>query len=296
VDREIYQKYKRAGKIAANARELGIKHIEEGVSYLEIVEMVERKIRESGGDLAFPVNISVNEVAAHFTPAHNDAEYRFRKGDVVKLDVGAHIDGYIADTAATVEVGSDRYADLIDASREALYRVIDMIKPSVKLKDIGKVSSSIIQSKGFKPIENLSGHSLERYKLHAGLSIPNVPEETSKALKEGHVVAIEPFASTGAGRVVSRSISNIYLYLRKPAVRDIRIRLMVKKIEDRFKTLPFAERWCASFIPDTKNNLQKLVNARCIHSYPQLVDERKGIVSQWEHTVIVTEDGCEVTT
>ena len=195
-----------------------------------------------------------------------------------------------------VEVGSDRYADLVDASREALYGVIDMIKPSVKLKDIGEVSSSIIQSKGFKPIENLSGHSLERYKLHAGLSIPNVPEETSKVLKEGHVIAIEPFASTGAGRVVSRSISNIYLYLRKPAVRDIRIRLMVKKIEDRFKTLPFAERWCTPFIPDTKNNLQKLVSARCIHSYPQLVDEKRGIVSQWEHTVIVTEDSCEVTT
>lgn len=295
MDEEVYRKYMRAGRIAADARDYGLKHIEEGVSYLEVVETVERRIREAGGELAFPVNLSVNEVAAHFTPAHNDKLF-FRRGDVVKLDVGAHVDGYIADTAATVEVGSDEYRGLIDASREALLKVVDVVKPGVKLAEIGRIVSDTIKSRGFKPIENLSGHSLQRYILHAGLSIPNVPDSTRDVLREGQVVAIEPFATTGAGRVVSRGVSNIYRYVRMPLFRDIKTRVMARKVKMRFNTLPFAERWCTSFMPDAKNVLRRLVVAGSVHAYPQLVDEGDGVVSQYEHTVVVIEDGCEVTT
>ena len=295
MDEEIYRKYVRAGRIAADARNYGIKHIGEGVSYLEIAEMVEKRIKDAGAELAFPVNLSVNEVAAHFTPAHNDKLF-FKKGDVVKLDVGAHVDGYIADTAATVEVESENYSALIDASREALMKVVDIVKPGMGLGEIGRIVSDTIESKGFKPIENLSGHSLQRYILHAGLSIPNVPDSTHEVLRKGQVVAIEPFASTGAGHVVSKGVSNIYRYVRMPLFRDVKTRVMAKKIKMRFNTLPFAERWCTSFIPDTKNGLRRMVVAGSIYGYPQLVDEAKGIVSQHEHTIIVTEDGCEVTT
>ncbi|HEC95173.1 MAG TPA: M24 family metallopeptidase, partial [Thermoplasmatales archaeon] len=133
MNEEVYRKYKKAGWVAAEALKYGIEQIKEGVSYLEIAETVEKKIKDLGAGLAFPVNIAVNEVAAHFTPRHNDGHI-FQKGDVVKLDVGAHVDGYIADTAATTEVENDRYSDLMQASHDALANVIDAVKPNVKLQ------------------------------------------------------------------------------------------------------------------------------------------------------------------
>lgn len=295
MNEEVYRKYKKAGWVAAEALKYGIEQIKEGVSYLEIAETVEKKIKDLGAGLAFPVNIAVNDVAAHFTPRHNDGHI-FQKGDVVKLDVGAHVDGYIADTAATTEVESDRYSDLIQASHDALTNVIDAIKPNVKLQEIGRIVSETITAKGLKPIDNLSGHSMRRYLLHAGTSIPNVPDSSHGVLKKNEVVAIEPFASTGAGHVISKDTSNIYRYLHVPLVRDVRIRILAKKIKNRFNTLPFAERWCTSFIPNAENNLQRMVKAKCLYSYPQLVDAHKGVVSQHEHTIIVTDDGCEVIT
>ncbi len=295
MEEEIYKKYKKAGEIAANARNYGVKLIRPEVSYLKVAEEVEKRITNLGGGLAFPVNISINDAAAHFTPSHRD-KGMFKEGDVVKLDVGAHVDGYIADTAVTTEIESDRYTDIVEASKEALSNVIDAIKPGIKLKEIGKIISTIIDKKGFKPIENLSGHSLQRYTLHAGLSIPNVPEVGNKSLKEGDAVAIEPFASSGAGYVVSRGISNIYMYIRPPIMRDVKARILARRIKNEFKTLPFAERWCIKYVPDVDNTLQKLVNNGSIHSYQMLFDKDGGIVSQHEHTIIVTSDGCEVTT
>ena len=158
-----HEKYILAGKIAADAREYGIGLIKPGVSYLEIVNKVESKIIKRGAGLAFPVNISINEIAAHFSPRHDDKALTFRKGDVVKLDIGAHFDGYIADTAETVEIGAHKYEDMIKASCDALDAVIAFIKPRINLLEIGKTVEDTIKSYGFKPIDNLTGHSMHRY-------------------------------------------------------------------------------------------------------------------------------------
>ena len=112
MDDAVYEKYKLAGNIAAQARNFGVDLIKPGVSFLDVANSVESKILKSGAGLAFPVNISINEIAAHFSPRH-DETLVFKKGDVVKLDVGAHIDGFIADTAVTVEVETHNYDDLI---------------------------------------------------------------------------------------------------------------------------------------------------------------------------------------
>ena len=101
MDDDVYDKYRQAGKIAADARDYGIKSIKPGVKLLEIANNVEQRIKDNGADISFPVNISINELAAHYSPRHDDTLV-FNKGDVVKLDVGSHVDGYIADTAVTV--------------------------------------------------------------------------------------------------------------------------------------------------------------------------------------------------
>ncbi len=300
MENDVYDNYIFAGKIAAKAREYGIGLLKPGFKYLEIAEKVESKIIEGGAGLAFPVNISINEIAAHFSPRHDDATLTLKKGDVVKLDLGAHFEGYIADTAITVEIGSNEYENMIKASTEALENVINFIKPQIKLFDIGKCVEDTIKSYGFKPIINLTGHSMKRYVLHAGMTIPNVADRSYKnKLKIGDVLAIEPFATNGAGQVITGEGSNIYLCKNtfKPRlIRDNRAKIMFSKAKNIFNTLPFAQRWFEKQFSNSDILLRKLSFLGMIKHYPQLIDANKGIVTQKEHTVIITEEGCEVIT
>ena len=298
--KDVYEKYIFAGKVAAKAREYGVGLLKSGASYLEIAEKVESKITESGAGLAFPVNISVNEIAAHFSPRHDDKKLALKKGDVVKLDLGSHFEGYIADTAVTVEIGSNKYHDMIKASSEALENAISIIKPRISLFEIGKTVEETINSYGFKPINNLTGHSMQKYVLHAGMTIPNIGDKSYKTkIKVGDVLAIEPFATDGAGHVISGEGSNIYRYVRSARsklVRDSKTRSLAMMVNKKFKSLPFAERWCLDMFANTEVSLKRLLFAGCIKQYPQLIDKDKGVVTQAEHTVIIFEDGCEVTT
>ncbi len=296
---DVYDKYRRAGKIAAAARDHGAKLIKEGASYLEVATSVESEITKQGAGLAFPVNLSINELAAHFTPHHADSILVFKKGDVVKLDVGSHVDGYIADTALTVEVGTNKYANMIKASQKALEKGIGMMKANVNLSEVGKAIGETIASYGYRSIDNLTGHSLQKYNLHSGLSIPNVSGTQIGRPKVGDVLTIEPFATDGAGHVISDAGSNIYRYdpsIGSRIIRDPKSRSLAATLHNKFNTLPFAERWCVDVLPNVDLSLKKLLFARCIKHYPQLIDSGKGIVTQAEHTVIVNEDGCEVTT
>ncbi|KAA0008000.1 MAG: type II methionyl aminopeptidase [Thermoplasmata archaeon] len=294
MESTVLKKYRKAGKIAAEARDYGAGLIKAGARLLDIAEKVEKRIYELGGKPAFPVNISINRVAAHFSPKLDDVNLEIREGDVVKLDVGAHVDGYIADTALTVEVDGDKYDRLIRSSKIALERVIEHVKSGVEVGKIGEIVYESIKKEGFNPIENLSGHGLGRFKLHTGVSIPNIPTGSRRKLKEDEVVAIEPFASTGKGHVESKGWSNIYLYMHPPVLRDVRLKFLAKRLKEKFGSLPFADRWFVREFPNLKIGLEKLISLGCVYHYPRLVDD--GIVSQHEHTIIVTEDGCEVIT
>jgi methionyl aminopeptidase len=296
----IYDKYKLAGKIAAEARDYGVGLIKPGVSFLEIANLVESLILKKKAGIAFPVNISINESAAHYSPRHDDSLV-FKEGDVVKLDVGAHIDGYIADTAITVEIGANKYSSMIKASDEALDNAIGLVKAGADFSEIGKIVEETIESYGYKPINNLSGHSLEQYELHSGMSVPNVSNSHSKIKpKEGDVLAIEPFATDGEGRVLSGEGSNIYLCnksFRSKLIRDYKSKNLFNKMMIKFKTLPFAQRWCEKLLPDNGDlALKKLSFLGLIKHYPQLIEAKGGIVTQKEHTVIVKKDGCEIIT
>ena len=299
MDDDVYDKYRQAGKIATEARDYGVKSIKPGVKLLEIANKVEQKIKDKGAELSFPVNISINELAAHYSPRHDDTLV-FNKGDVVKLDVGSHVDGYIADTAVTTEIGTNNYKDMIKASKEGLNTAINLMKPGVDLSKIGKAVKETIESYGFKPIDNLTGHTLKRYVLHAGMSIPSVPDVFNKRRpKEDDVVAIEPFATNGAGHVLSGRGSNIYLCKENfnlRLIRDKRAKMLFTQFRQRFKTLPFAQRWSADIFEKNDIILKKLTFLGLVKHYPQLIEQKKGIVTQSEHTVIITNNGCEITT
>ncbi len=299
MDDAVYDNYKRAGFIAADARDYGVTLLKPGVRLVDVATLIETRITHNGAGLAFPVNIALNTLAAHYSPRHDDILV-FKKGDVVKLDVGAHVNGYIADTALTVELQTHQYDDMIKASDEALKKVIDVLSSHLPLSEAGKTIENTIKSYGYKPIENLMGHGLGRYELHSGISVPNVGALGNKTtLKEGDVVAIEPFATNGAGHVISGEGSNIYLCkdsLKAKFIRDNKTKVLFNKIKTRFGTLPFAQRWCHDLFPKDDLGMKKLSFLGMMKHYPQLLEAKAGIVTQKEHTVIVREDGCEVIT
>ncbi len=292
---EALESHRRAGVIARKARELGLSLVKPGASYLSVAESVEKFILDSGARLAFPANIAVDDVAAHYTPLPDD-RLAFQSGQLVKLDVGTHVNGCIADTAATVEAGTNRWAQLAEASRAALDAALDVLGPGIELRKVGGAVERTITARGYRPISNLCGHSVAAYDLHAGHSIPNVADDNCDTLAVGEVVAVEPFATNGAGHVSGKKNSNIYRLLRQPSQGDAESYPLAGEIYAEFKQLPFSERWCATRSPKASQQLAKLVRRGIVAFYPMLMEARGGIVSQTEHTVIITEDGNEVIT
>lgn len=279
--------WKKAGKIAGEALEYGKKLVKPGISLLEVADKIEEKIIKSGAKPAFPVNISLNEVAAHSVPGYKDQRV-FKKGDIVKLDVGAHIEGCIGDTAVTVDLGDNK--NLVKASEEALNEAIKLCKPGVKLGEIGRVIQEKIQGYGFSPIKNLSGHEIKEYTQHAGMTIPNYDNKSDIKLKENQVIAIEPFATTGSGLIFEGKPSGVYKLESDRNTRNPLAREILKFIKEEYKTLPFAKKWILNKF-GLKGNfaLNILEKEKIIYSYSELPEKAKGLVSQAEHTVLVKD-------
>lgn len=282
--------YMEAGRIAKKVLEDAGGRVKEGVSMLEFVDETEGMIIDEGASLAFPLNVSLNEDAAHDTASPGD-ERRFSAGDVIKVDMGVHLDGYIADTAITVDLGDN--ALLLEASREALEAAIRHTKPGVTAGELGAVIQHEIESRGFLPISNLTGHGLSRYNLHTVPTIPNIKVEGGAIIEEGMVFAIEPFASTGNGYVNERGRVEIFRQV-SPARARLPSAKAILKVSEECGGLPFARRWVKNKKVDM--GIGNLLKNNVLHPYPTLHDIAGSLVSQHEHTLIVTEEGCIVTT
>jgi methionyl aminopeptidase len=287
---EIFEKYRNAGDIAAKILRRGAKEIREGVSYLEVVESVEVQVGEEGASLAFPLNLSLNEDAAHDTASPDDVRV-FSRGDVAKLDLGVQVDGYIADTATTVDLGNNSF--LLEASEKALDAAIKAVRPGTTAGELGAAVQKEIENRGYLPISNLTGHGLDRYILHRSPTIPNIGVKGGVVLEEGMVFAIEPFATTGSGHVGEKNRKEIYSQISQKPVRTPIARNILNTVKER-NGLPFARRWLIEKKTDIA--LSVLVRSQILHVYPVLSDISGSLVSQHEHTVIVTADGCIVTT
>jgi methionyl aminopeptidase len=287
---DVFDKYRTAGTLAARILREGAQGIRPEASYLELVESIEARVKEEGAELAFPLNLSLNEDAAHDTASWGD-ERIFKKGDVAKLDLGVQIDGYIADTATTVDLGNNSL--LLDASSEALEAAIRAIKPGAAAGTLGAAVQKEIESRGYRPIANLTGHGLDRYVLHRSPTIPNIGVNGGVVLEEGMAFAIEPFATTGSGHVGEKGRMEIFSQISAKPIRIPAGRTILEKVRDRHG-LPFSRRWLGEKKLDLA--LPALVRSGNLHAYPVLSDIAGSLVSQHEHTVIVTSDGCIVTT
>jgi len=277
----------KAGKIAAEAREYSKTIVKPGAKLLDVAEKIEAKIRELGGDIGFPVNLSMNEVAAHYTPTADDDT--ILDSQLLKVDIGTCYNGAIGDTAYTVDL-SGQYTDLVKASREALDNAIKLLAPGTTLGEIGKTIQETIQSYGYQPVKNLSGHGLGIYSVHEAPSIPNINTGDKTELEEGMTIAIEPFATTGAGLINESNYPMIYSQINKRPVRSPFGRNIMKEILS-YKELPFASRWLVKKFGDgrTRLGLRELEQAENIKGYPPLPEVNKGMVTQAEHSFVIGE-------
>lgn len=291
LDAEQYEKHREAGEILAQARNETVDMIKVDASHLEVADFAEEKIRELGGEPAFPLNISIDEEAAHRTPGVDD-EATFGE-ELVNIDIGVHVDGWLADSAVTIDLGGD-HDDLVAASANALDAAIDMIEAGVDTGDVGAAIEAAIDEQGYNPVVNLTGHGLGHWEQHTDPTIPNREVSEGTTLETGQVIAIEPFATDGSGKVTEGQSEEIWALERETSVRNQEARKALEQITEEFRTLPFATRWLDVRRPQMA--LRRLKMNDVVHGYPVLKEDDGCFVSQKEHTVIVTADGCEVTT
>lgn len=295
MEKSIVDKILKAGKIAQELRRYAREIIVRDKSLFEIATLIDAKIFELGAKPAFPVNLSINEIAAHYTPSFGDT---FVAQGLLKVDIGVQVDGYIADTAFTLDLDDlPENKKLIETAELAVTASVNEFKIGKKLTEIGGVIGDTISKKGFTSIVNLSGHSIERFVIHAGWTVPNFDSGQTDILEEG-LYATEPFVTNGHGRVRDGKNSGIYrIDSESGAVRDRFAREVLNWLNDEYKTLPFASRWVhKKFSSRGLLALRQLEQAGILYQYPQLVEASGGKVAQAEHTVLLTKDGTKYIT
>jgi len=291
---EEIEKYVQAGKIAGKLKKFLRGYVKEGMPLLDIAKTIKEKIEDTGAICAFPPTLSIDDIAAHYSPAPKDETVA---SGIIKVDFGVCIDGYIADTAITLDLTEDnRHKELIEASELALDNALKIIDSSVSLNDIGKNVQESIESKGFSPIINLSGHSLGRWNVHAGVTIPNYANGNNNKLEPG-AYAIEPFATDGKGMIQAGGQGNIYELTNVKNPRSPKAREILKFIQEKYQTLPFSLAEIQDkFGPMSRLAINELIKQDSLHSHTTLVEKGNGFVSQAEHTFLITDGGKVIVT
>ena len=290
-------KLRQSGRISATVREHGRTLIKAGASLRAIAEQLEQMIFDLGGRPAFPVQLSRNHIAAPYCSSTDDATC-VEPGDIVKLDLGTHVDGYVTDNAITVDLKSGPSSALVAASEAALTAAIGAMGPGAPITEIGQRIESTIKAYGFTPIYNLTGHGVARFTVHCSPTIPNFPDPKSPRLRPHQTIACEPFACDGRGFIQEEGKAEVFGLVRKPKPKDRLDAALLEALETT-DGLPFARRTLLRVLRDPKRvdaALLELESAKLLHRYPPLCEKRGIRVAQTEHTIHISESGAEVLT
>lgn len=298
MERKPHPDFMTAGQIAAKVLSVVSPEIRPGVKLLKICRMAEEKLLEFGATgIAFPCNISINNEAAHYTSPYGDRKAFPEKG-LVKIDIGAHVNGHISDTALTVDLDGS-YDKYIHAARDALEAAIEVIRPGIRLGEVGSTIERAMKRHGLRPVHQLTGHQLKPWTLHAGKNVPNIGIRSPTSMKLGETYAVEPFATNGNGTIKNGPRSFIFsndLKSKKKLDRNtLRVRNVARKL---FTSLPWALRWLHGRVAgvDVDAAVNIMQKAGVIRGYPVLYEGKDGMVSQFEHSLFVGAEGAVVST
>jgi methionyl aminopeptidase len=296
VTPQVLESLRRAGRIAAEARRLGAARIVSGARLRDVCEGVEDEILRLGGFPAFPVQSSLNHLAAHYCPAPGD-ETTYAEGDLAKLDVGVHVNGYVVDTAVTVNVGGrPENGRFVEASSAALEAAIQAARPGVEIREISALIEGTIRAYGLRPMKSLCGHGVGQWTVHCPPPIPNAPEDSEGRLALDAIVAFEPFATDGEGFVKEEGEAEVFRLPPSALPPRVSHTAILEKIRS-FRGLPFARRhlleWPREAVEETLSTLRSV---QCLQAYPPLAEKSGRRVGQAEHTVWIGSGGAEVLT
>jgi len=286
--------WRKAGKIAAQALDYGRTLIKNGAIIREVCDKIDAKIIQLGALPAWPTQVGLDAVAAHSTPDFDDNTVF--DNNLVCLDVGAHIEGCVGDNALSVDL-SGKYDAHINAADNALKAAIKVVRIGATLGEIGNAIQEAIQNEGLVPVRNLCGHGISPYIIHDKPSIPNYDTKDTRTLTADQIIAIEPFATNGAGMIAEAEQANIFSVTNPKPVRSPYAREVLKFCLDNYKNLPFTHRWLVAKFGQGKTNLalNELLRNNILHPYPPLVEKGKGMVAVFEKTLYVG-DKVEVLT
>jgi len=286
MDQALFAIYKKAGAIAGQVREEAVAKCIPGATYIDVLDWCEARIIELGGSVAW-AQLNPTTTAAHFCPTLTDNPV-IVEGDLLKLDIGVHIDGYIADTAISIQVDTKEYSDMIKASQNALDAAIKLARPGTTLSDIGAAQISEAEAMGFTTIKNLCGHTLGRYEVHSGISIPSFNNGDSRILEADMTIAIEPFITTGDGFIKESGAPTVFMQVNNRQTRSPFGRKVFMEIK-KYNGLPVTNRYFKSLGTGANVGLKDLLRQDIIRGYPPLVEVSGAPVAQSEHSIIVAD-------
>ena len=323
---DTLKNFKKAAKVHRKVRTEFRKLIDsgkvKGMKYFDIAnhieELIEKESKFQSNDpfksgIGFPIGLSINECAAHWTP--NPGEKRvLEETDLVKVDFGVHYDGCIIDSAFSFSL-SDKYDELIKIGKAATELAIKNSGVDAVLGEIGEATQEFIESheieingkmRQVRSTRDLTGHMIFPYMIHANKSVPNFKVNYPVRMEENEFYAIETFPTTGTGKTTmdlecshyminTDKIVNEVKENKTPPRLDTRENFLFKKIRDTRQTLPFCKKWLKNYdIKGYQIPLNTLVKKGVVNSYPPIMSQKDTHVVQFEHTIFIGASSVHV--
>ena len=300
METEEFDAYRQAGEIAKKVKVFVKELVKPKMKLIDIAEAIDEKIFDLGGEPAFPVNLSIDEIAAHFTPEKGCE--KIAEG-LLKVDFGVSVDGFIADTALSFDLTEDkRHEEMMRLNQEILENITKNVKEGMVVSDVGNAAQDVLDKFNnendthYSIIKTLCGHSLDQDNIHAGLTISNYRNDNMSPLDD-MAFATEPFVTTGVGDIYEGEGGGIYALQSDGQVRDRDAREILQFIKETFHTLPFCTRWLEDEgFKKIRFSLSTLVKQGILHHYPMLIEKSKAPVSQFENTFLIANGKVVCTT
>jgi methionyl aminopeptidase len=288
--------------------------IKPNISLKNISKLIEDKIRTEvnydnknplNAGIAFPVGLSLNNCAAHYTPNYYEEDTILKSSDILKIDYGVHFNGTIIDSAFTMHF-DNKYDQFIEISKNLTNYAVSICGPDAVLGDIGKdieeyISSKEIEIDGkiyhLRTMSDLSGHAISKYEIHAGKAVPNISINYPLRMKANEYYAVEPFITTGYGETILKEPYSHFMMNKNYKVYNKKLeddeKYVYDLIDNYYSTLPFCQKWLYEYnnTYNYDNILKKLESKKILQSYPPIYDINGSIISQFEHTIFIKENG-----
>ncbi|KAJ5364014.1 Methionine aminopeptidase [Penicillium cataractarum] len=318
-DDSFLNDYRKAAEVHRQVRRWTQETARPGKTLTEIAEGIDDGVRallDNDGlapgaglvsGLGFPTGLALNNCVAHYTPNPGQKEIVLQSSDVMKVDFGVHINGWIVDSAFTMSF-DPTYDNLLAAVKESTNTGIKNAGIDVRISDVSAAIQEVMESyeveingKTYpvKPVRNLSGHNIKQYQIHGGKSIPFVKTKDQTKMEEGEIFACETFGSTGRGSIIDGP--GVYGYGKDPFAPKrftshlASARSLYQKINENFGTLVFCRRYLERLgVERYLAGMNNLVSQGVVEMYPPLMDIEGSYSAQFEHTFLLRESGKEI--